>query len=119
MGATRVTVKLTNMKTEQSYEDLFLVDTGASDLLAAAGELEKIGIERVGKETYELADGREIAYDYGIVKIEMLGNITGRRVIFGPPDVEPLLGVLVLEAFGIVVDPKTHSLRKLPAMLLK
>lgn len=119
MGATRVTVKLVNMENKQSYEALFLVDTGATDLLAPGDELEKIGLERVGKETYELADGREISFDYGVVRIEMLGNITAGRVIFGPPAVEPLLGVLVLEAFGIVVDPKTHTLRKLPALLLK
>ena len=41
------------------------------------------------------------------------------RVIFGPEDTEPILGVKVLEMAGLVVDPKSHRLRRLPALYLK
>jgi len=48
-----------------------------------------------------------------------MGEITAGRVIFGPDDVEPLLGVTALESVGITVDPVTQTLRRLPAIPLK
>ena len=45
MGLTKVTVKLSNPAApKRSYETLFLVDTGATDCVAPAGELRKIGV---------------------------------------------------------------------------
>ena len=48
-----------------------------------------------------------------------MGEITAGRVIFGPDDVEPLLGVKALESVGITVDPATQTLMRLPAIPLK
>ena len=48
-----------------------------------------------------------------------MGEITGGRVIFGPEDAEPLLGVTALESVGIVVDPKNQRLKRLPSIRLK
>ncbi len=49
MGRTKVTVKLTNPAApNRSYEALFLVDTGATDCLAPAEDLQKIGIPEEG-----------------------------------------------------------------------
>jgi predicted aspartyl protease len=41
------------------------------------------------------------------------------RVIFGPDNAEPILGVVALEAVGLVVDPTSGKLKKLPALPLK
>ena len=41
------------------------------------------------------------------------------RVIFGPDNAEPLLGVTALESVGIVVDPANKTLKRLPAIPLK
>ena len=41
------------------------------------------------------------------------------RVIFGPDNAEPILGVLALETVGVVVDPSSQKLKKLPALPLK
>jgi hypothetical protein len=46
-------------------------------------------------------------------------EITSGRVIFGPDDSEPLLGVTALESLGIVVDPANRRLKRLPAIPLK
>jgi hypothetical protein len=55
MGLTKVTTKLTNIADpEKSYEDLFLVDTGATDSMAPRDELEKVGIRQAGKTAYPL-----------------------------------------------------------------
>jgi hypothetical protein len=68
---------------------------------------------------YELADGTKHEYAFGLVEIRFMGEITAGRVIFGPDDVEPLLGVTALESVGITVDPANRTLKRLPAILLK
>jgi len=120
MGLTKVTAKLTSIEgPRESYEAVFLVDTGASDSLAPADELEKIGVRQKGKTSYELVDGTVKEYPYGLVQIEFMGEITAGRVIFGEPGCEPLLGVTALESVGIMVDPANKTLRRLPAIPLK
>ena len=57
MGATHVTVRITNPADSDRYwEGLFLVDTGATDSLVPRPHLEAIGLEPEGKRVYELAD---------------------------------------------------------------
>lgn len=48
-----------------------------------------------------------------------MNEVTAGRVIFGPDDVEPILGVTALESAGITVDPTSQTLRRLPAIPLK
>lgn len=103
---------------QDRYDALFLVDTGAIDSMAPSSALLKAGIQPVGRKTYELADGSRHEYAFGVAQIEFLGEITGGRVIFGPEDIEPFLGVTALEAAGVTVDPATQTLRKLPAVRL-
>ena len=120
MGLTHVTTKLTALEAPaESYESVFLVDTGAIDSMAPASELDRIGGRREGRMSYELADGTIREYPYGLVRIEFLGEVTAGRVIFGDPNAEPLLGVTALESVGIFVDPATKSLKRLPAISLK
>jgi clan AA aspartic protease len=120
MGLTKVTTKITNIQNPQdSYEDIFLVDTGATDSLAPANELKKIGVQIEVKMSYELADSTVKEYPYGLVRIEFMGEITAGRIIFGDPDSEPILGVTALESVGIIVDPVNKTLKRLPAIPLK
>ena len=120
MGLTKVTTKLTGFQNAGgSYETLFLVDTGATDSLAPAPELERIGVHEEGKMSYELADGTVRKYPYGLVRIEFMGEVTAGRVVFGEAGCEPLLGVTALESVGIMVDPANKQLRRLPAIPLK
>lgn len=120
MGLTHVTVTLRRPgSTNGSYEADFLVDTGAIDSLAAASALEKIGVEPAGTMMYELADGSVHEDRFGLVQIELMGEVTAGRVIFGPEQAEPLLGVTALESVGITVDPASRALKRLPAIPLK
>ncbi len=68
---------------------------------------------------YELADGRTVEYDFGLAEIEFMGELTSGRVIFGPDDADPFLGVTALESVGISVDPTTRTLKRMPAIPLK
>lgn len=101
------------------FEAVFLVDTGATDSMVSADELDKIGVRKEGKMSYELAKGTVKEYPYGLVRIEFMGETTAGRVIFGESGSEPLLGLTALESVGIVVDPANKTLRRLPAIPLK
>jgi clan AA aspartic protease len=120
MGATHVTVRLSGLAGGgDGYEALFLVDTGATDCLAPASELRRVGVEIAGRGTYEHADGSVHEYPIGLVRIEFMGEVTAGRVLFGPDDAEPILGVTALESVGIAVDPRRQTLQRLPAIPLK
>jgi clan AA aspartic protease len=120
MGLIYVTTVLRPLpKSRKKYEAGFLVDTGATDCLAPSKMLKKAGIEPVGSMSYELASGEIVEYPFGLAVIEFMGEITSGRVIFGPDDAEPLLGVTALESVGILVDPASQRLKRLPAIPLK
>jgi clan AA aspartic protease len=120
MGLIHVTVTLRRLEgADASYEADFLVDTGATDSMAPARELHRIGVAPAGRMVHELADGSMHEYAFGLARIEFMGEVTAGRVLFGPDDVEPLLGVTALESVGITVDPATRTLKRLPAIPLK
>ncbi|MGH9846272.1 MAG: retroviral-like aspartic protease family protein [Blastocatellia bacterium] len=120
MGLTYVTVTLKSTGGgRKKYSANFLVDTGATDSLAPTAELRKIGVKPAGRTAYELADGSLEEYPFGLVEISFMGELTAGRVIFGPDNAEPLLGVTALESVGMVVDPANRVLKRLPAIPLK
>ncbi len=120
MGFIHVAVTLrSSPSSRKKYQAKFLVDTGAMDCLAPVSMLKKAGFKRAGRMAYELADGTITEFDFGLAVIEFMGEITAGRVIFGPEDCEPLLGVTALESVGIVVDPASQRLKRLPAVPLK
>ena len=120
MGATHVTVRVTNPADDDSFwEGLFLVDTGATDSLVPRQHLEAIGLKPLGKRVYQLADGSDLSLDVTLAKIEFMGEFVGGTVIFGEAGAEPLLGVTALESVGIEVDPVNQRLKRLPAVRLK
>lgn len=120
MGATHVTVTIHNpADPDNTWEALFLVDTGATDSLVPRKHLESIGLKPWGQRVYELADGSELVLDVTVAAIEFMGETVGGTVIYGDDDAEPLLGVTALESVGIEVDPVNQRLKRLPAVRLK
>jgi clan AA aspartic protease len=120
MGAIHVTVSLrASQKSRKKYEADFLVDARATDSMAPATALKRAGIVRRGRMAYELADGTTVEYDFGLAEIAFMGELTSGRIIFGPDECEPLLGVTALESVGITVDPANRQLKRLPAIPLK
>ncbi len=120
MGLIHVTVQLKkSIEALQGFEADFFVDTGATDSMAPSNKLLEAGIIHVGKSVYELADGEMREFYFGIAVIEFMGEITSGRVIFGPDDTEPILGVTALESVGILIDPTRKTLKRMPAIPLK
>ena len=120
MGITKVTVSVTNVnRSVPCFEDLFLVDTGAIDCMASSKKLEEVGIEKVRKKVYELANGETVEYYIGYAIVAFLGSETVVQIIFGSEDSEPILGAVALENVDIAVDPARQTLKKMPAAPLK
>ena len=119
MGLTHVAVRLFNSASPKTYEADFLVDTGAMDTMAPASDLKQLGIQPLGKDVYELANGELVEYEYGSAELRFMNEIVPIRIVFGPDGSEPILGVVALESAGFLVDPKNQTLRKLKARPLK
>lgn len=120
MGLVYVPVTLRAAQAgRKKYQASFLVDTGATDCMVPASELRRAGIRKRGRGAYELADGSTVEYDFGGAEIEFMGEVTWGRVLFGPDNCEPILGVTALESLGFVVDPRGRRLVRLPAIPLK
>lgn len=100
------------------YDADFLVDTGALDSMVPASALQQLGVEPEGVNTYELADGSRRDYQFAYARMEVMGTSVVSRVLFGPEEAAPLLGVLALEAAGITIDPVSHRLHRMPALRL-
>jgi len=120
MGLVYAVTEVTNIKGDShSYTMPFLVDTGATDTVIPANELEKIGVTREGKRTYELADGTVVTFDTGYALVCVNGEKVAANVVFGNEGSELLLGVTVLESAGLIVDPIHQVLKKVAAIPLK
>ena len=81
--------------------------------------LTALGLKPRGTRTYELADGSEVTMRVTVAEVEFMGEKVGATVIFGPDDVEPILGVTALESAGIEVDKRSQRLKRLPTVRLK
>ncbi|HKG96934.1 MAG TPA: clan AA aspartic protease [Pyrinomonadaceae bacterium] len=119
MGLTHVAVKLRNRDSKETFTADFLIDTGATDSMVPASELKRIGIQPIGTRAYELADGQLEEFQVGYAEFSFMDDTILGRVIFGPDNVEPILGAIALESVGVVVDPVNHRLIKLRALSLK
>jgi len=119
LGLTHVAVRIKNFGSEESYTADFLVDTGAWHSMAPASELKRLGVKPLGSRKYELASGELVEYQFGPAMISFLGELAVTEILFGPDNVEPILGCLALESAGYLVDPKNQRLTKLDALPLK
>ncbi len=120
MGFTYATTKVQNLeKTGNPYVAEFLVDTGAIHCMAPRDALLAAGVQPEGKALYELASGEAVEYEYGFARLGFANDDIVAKVIFGPVNTEPLLGVVALESAGVMVDPLSRTLKRLPALPLK
>ena len=120
MGLIRVPVSLRTLEGNgESYSADFLVDTGSTDTLVPASELRRLGVRVIDRRRYELADGGVREYEIGLARVELLDGMTAGRIVFGPDDAEPLLGMVMLESLGFTIDPVTQMLKRLPLLPLK
>ena len=121
VGVTYVRVKVSNPRQpgEQAIELEFLVDTGAIYSVVPGGVLEALGVPRLKRQDFTLADGTHQAYDVGEAFFELGGDLGTSKVIFGPEGVTPLFGALTLESLGLMVNPVTRELLPMRLVLAR
>jgi predicted aspartyl protease len=74
-GMTHVTVTTRHpAKPELTWEDLFLVDMGATDSLVPRKHLVALGLQPKGEGVYEVADGSTLKMDVTTADIEFMGG---------------------------------------------
>jgi predicted aspartyl protease len=87
-----------------------LVDTGALYSVLPTSDLESLGVARLRREVFGLADGTTQEYDVGEAFLELGTKCGTSPVVFAPEGVTPLVGVVTLESFGLMVNPITREL---------
>lgn len=117
MGTFRVAIGLA-ADAEGPFEDIeALVDTGATYTLAPAPLLGRMGVEPTLRRRFALADGSSAEWDMGVAHVRLRGETLPTPVVFGGEGVEPLLGAVTLEEFGLGVDPVARELVPVVAYL--
>ena len=118
MGLTHIKVRVTNPANPRKSADLqFLVDSGAAYSVVPATVLKRLGIKPRTKREFILADGSKVERKMGHALFRLNGNEGASPVIFGEKEDSTLLGVVSLEALGMILDPLKRELRPLPMVL--
>ena len=118
MGFTHVWARVANpARPEKSIRLKMLVDSGAVYSVVPKKVLERLGIKPRSVRRFILADGT-------VIKRRMSGALFALRreegvspVIFGEEGDVALLGIVSLEALGLMLDPLRRQLRPLPLFL--
>ena len=117
VGTFSVTVQIADLS-RQRYEAVeAIVDTGATYTVVPASLLGALGVQRLERRTFELADQRVVEFDVGEVKLRLNGRELTVLAVFGPENTTPLLGATTLELFGLGVDPVGRRLVSVPGLL--
>jgi clan AA aspartic protease len=113
MGLTDVQLKIKNVKDlSKVFEGKFLVDSGAIYSVVPEDELKRLGIKPTHQETFSLADATHVKREIGYAMYEFDGHEAPAPVIFGKKGDSLLMGVLTLEALGLVLDPLQRKIHK-------
>jgi len=120
MGLTFLEVEVGSPSQPEVTERLeFLVDSGAIYSVVPEPVLERLGIRPLSEEEFRLANGARVVRKKGVAIFKYENRIGGADVIFGEEGDSTLLGVLTLEALGLMLDPLRRELKPLPMMLAK
>jgi clan AA aspartic protease len=110
MGITFTRAKILNPRQPRRVIELeFLIDTGAIYSVVPGSIARKLALKKLDRGEFTLADGTRRAYDIGEAFFELDDRRGTSKVVFGPPNVTPLLGALTLESLGLMVNPVTRE----------
>ncbi len=113
---------LTKIKTEvgrrNPQEVDFLVDSGASYTVLPEKVWKSLGLKPFEKMEFVLADGSTIARGISEVWLKYRGRGRTVQVVLGEGKDKALLGVLTLEALGLVLNPFTRELAPMKLMMV-
>ena len=118
MGLTYVWARVANpAKPGRAVRLKFLVDSGASYSVVPEAALRRLGIVPRSTRSFILADGTDIKRRMAGALFSFRGEEGLSPVIFGEKGDAALLGMVSLEALGLILDPLQRCLRPMPMML--
>lgn len=94
----------------RSVEVETIVDTGATFLCLPAYFIEELGLHAGDRQRGQTANGFVARTLYGVAQITLFGRSVQMSVMETDDETPPLIGVLVLEALDLVVDPRRERL---------
>jgi predicted aspartyl protease len=113
MGIFDVTIGVGHPEGGDLAQASAMVDTGSIHTILPIGFLEGLRVRPDRTGTFEIADGTEVEYGYGIARISIDGDEWACPVIFGPEG-QYLVGATTLEIFGLAVNPRGERLTPRP-----
>jgi clan AA aspartic protease len=117
MGHIWVEARLINPINGAELKTRALVDTGATYTVVPWSIYEKLNLMIVGKKIVETAKGpEELEESFLIIEIKNRKAVT--PVLISKELKDVLVGVLTLEALGLVADPVTGELKESRILLL-
>lgn len=105
VGSFYVFISIRNPSNGTTVPLRALVDTGSTLTIAPAPLLRSIGLRPEFQSTFEYADGRQETLDVTNALVTVEGREVASPVVFAGDDVDPILGVVALEAAGLTIDP--------------
>lgn len=115
MGHVFVDVYLEGTQKEEKVT--MLVDTGATLSAIPKDLADRLGVPRLNPRRVQLADGKELTVEAGVVHVRIDGREAPTTVlILGN---EPLLGVETLETLGLKVNPQKRELEPVRSFVLR
>lgn len=119
MRLTHLQVRIANpAQPKRTVEAKFLIDSGAVYSVVPGTSLKHLGIKPHSKKVFTLANGETIERGVGDALFQYNDHRGSSPVIFGEPGDGTLLGVVTLEALGMVLDPLRRELKPLPMLLV-
>jgi len=119
MGLTYAKMKIRKGYGSKKWiEERLLVDSGAIYTVIPCEELRQLGIVAHSEEEFELVNGEGIRRKVGDAHYEYKGRKGSAPVVFGEKGDSKLLGILTIEALGLVLDPLRRELKPLKKRLV-
>src|SRR5208283_1137381 len=106
---TKATISNPRQARRRSIEVEFLIDTGAIYSVIPGATARDLGLKKLDREEFTLADGSRRSYDIGEAFFELGARHGTSKVVFGPTSATPLQGPLTLESLGLMVNPLTRE----------
>jgi clan AA aspartic protease len=92
-----------------------LVDTGAYNLSINENLVAQLGLEIIGSQSFELADGEIKRFDVAEpVEIRFKNRTTSCNPIVLPGNTEMILGCIPLEDMDVLIDPRREVMELPP-----
>ena len=117
MGTFRVQVEIADPTGGWFDRVEALVDTGATYTWIPRDLLDRLAVQPEEERRFILANGREVSYPIGWIRVRIDGRSQPTIAVFGDPGSDPLLGAFTLEGFGLAADPVNRRLVPVPALL--